>query len=143
METLLMSRATRMCVALVLIAFNGTDVAVAQLPRPDTFRVTGLTQPVEVLRDRWGVNHIYAKNEHDLFLAQGYAASRDRAFQFEMWRRQATGTMAEVIGRREVQRDMGARLFKYRGSIAADLAQYHPHAAAIVGAFLQGVKAYV
>jgi penicillin amidase len=60
-----------------------------------------------------------------------------------MWRRQATGTMAEVIGRRELQRDHGARLFKFRGSTSADLARYHPRGAAIVGAFVEGVNAYV
>ncbi len=60
--------------------------------QPASIRVDGLTQPVDILRDRWGINHIYAQSEHDLFFAQGYAAARDRLFQFEMWRRQATGT---------------------------------------------------
>ena len=64
--------------------------------------VKGLTQPVEVLRDQWGVNHIYAKNEHDLFFAQGYLAAQDRLFQLELWRRQATGTVAELLGPQEV-----------------------------------------
>ena len=59
----------------------------------------GLSQPVEILRDRWGINHIYAQNEADLFFAQGYAAAKDRLFQFEIWRRQATGTVAEILGR--------------------------------------------
>lgn len=113
------------------------------IPRADTLRVTGLQQPVEVLRDDWGIQHIYAKNEHDLFFAQGYSAARDRTFQFEMWRRQATGTMAEVLGPRELERDHGARLFRYRGSMAAELAHYHPHGAAIVGAFVDGVNAFV
>ncbi len=125
--------------ALLLLA--GT--VAAQVPQRDTIRVRGLSQPVEVLRDRWGVPHIYASTEHDLFFAQGYSAARDRAFQFEMWRRQATGTMAEVIGRRELQRDHGARLFRFRGSTSADLARYHPRGAAIVGAFVDGVNAYV
>ena len=128
---------------LVAVCIAGAAVATAQTPTTDTLRVQGLTQDVEIIRDRWGVNHIYAKSEHDLFFAQGYAAVRDRGFQFEMWRRQATGTMAEVIGRREVKRDHGARLFKYRGDLAADLARYHPHGAAIVGAFVDGVNAYV
>jgi penicillin amidase len=133
----------RLMHAIALALFTSADVAAAQTPNADTLRVAGLTQPVEVLRDRWGVNHIYARNEHDLFFAQGYAAARDRGFQFEMWRRQATGTMSEVIGRRELQRDQGARLFKYRGDLSADLARYHPHGAAIVGAFVDGVNAYV
>ncbi len=98
---------------------------------------------MEVLRDAWGIPHIYAKNEHDLFFAQGYTAARDRAFQFELWRRQATGTVAELLGERELARDIGARLFKYRGSLAADLAHYHPRGALIVNAFVDGVNAYV
>lgn len=122
---------------------SATLGAQAAPPRTDTLRVVGLQQPVEVLRDRWGISHIYAKNEHDLFFAQGYSAARDRGFQFEMWRRQATGTLAEVLGRRELQRDQGARLFRYRGSLAADLARYHPRGAAIVDAFVAGVNAYV
>ena len=68
----------------------------------------GLSQPVEIRRDRWGVNHIYAASEADVFFAQGYAAARDRLFQFEMWRRQATGTVAEILGPRELERDRGA-----------------------------------
>ena len=141
MLSFIVSRLTRALVPAFMLTTG--SIAVAQVPRRDTIQVAGLTQPVEVLRDRWGVPHIYAKNEHDLFFAQGYSAARDRAFQFEMWRRQATGTIAEVIGRRELQRDHGARLFRYRGSTAADLARYHPHGAAIVGAFVDGVNAYV
>ena len=109
----------------------------------DTLQIAGLQQPVEVLRDRWGISHIYAKNEHDLFFAQGYTAARDRAFQFELWRRQATGTLAEVLGRRELERDRGARLFRYRGSMDAELAHYHPRGAQIIGAFVDGVNAFV
>lgn len=135
---------TALLLAVGAVALPARRLA-AQRPAPhsDTVRVSGLQQPVEVLRDRWGIPHIYAQNEHDLFFAQGYSAARDRAFQFEMWRRRATGTMAEVMGRRELQRDQGARLFRYRGSMAAELAHYHPHGAAIVGAFVDGVNAYV
>ena len=127
----------------LVAGFTPTLVAQVLTARTDTLRVVGLQLPVEVLRDRWGIQHIYAKNEHDLFFSQGYSAARDRAFQFEMWRRQATGTMAEVLGRRELARDQGARLFRYRGSMATELARYHPHGASIVGAFVDGVNAYV
>jgi len=103
----------------------------------------GLQQPVEVIRDRWGVNHIYAKNEHDLFYAQGYLAAKDRLFQLEMWRRQATGTVAELLGAQEVKRDIGTRLFRFRGNINQELQHYHPHGPQIVGAFVEGINAYV
>jgi len=59
--------------------------------------VSGLDNTVEILRDQWGINHLYAQNQHDLFFAQGYAAAQDRLFQFEIWRRQATGTVAEIL----------------------------------------------
>ena len=78
-------------------------------------KLSGLEEPVEIIRDQWGINHIYAENQHDLFFAQGYAAAKDRLFQFEIWRRQATGTVAELLGPRELKRDIGTRLFKYRG----------------------------
>ena len=129
--------------AFLLFASATPSLAVAQQVRTDTLRIPGLVQPVEVLRDKWGVAHIYARNERDLFFAQGYTGVRDRGFQFEMWRRQATGTMAEVFGRRELLRDQGTRLFRYRGSLPADLARYHPRGAAIVGAFVDGVNAFV
>ena len=67
-------------------------------PSTETLRLPGLTQPVEIVKDRWGISHIYAKNEADLFFAQGFNAARDRLFQLEMWRRQATGTVAEILG---------------------------------------------
>jgi penicillin amidase len=96
-----------------------------------------------VLRDRWGIAHIYARNEHDLFFAQGYAAARDRLFQFELWRRQATGTVAELLGPRELERDTGTRLFKFRGDLGRELDHYHPRGRQIVGAFVDGINAYV
>ena len=103
----------------------------------------GLSQPVEILRDRWGINHIYAQNEADLFFAQGYAAAKDRTFQFEIWRRQATGTVAEILGRRELLRDRGARLHMFRGDMDDELNRYHPRGKAIIEAYVRGVNAYV
>ena len=85
------SRALATAVLAIGLLTPGAN-ARAQRARTDTLRVSGLQQRVEVLRDQWGIPHIYAQNEHDLFFAQGYSAARDRGFPFEMWRRQATGT---------------------------------------------------
>lgn len=106
-------------------------------------RETGLLDEVEIIRDSIGINHIYAKNEHDLFFAQGYAAAADRLFQFELWRRQATGTTAEVLGRRALNRDMGARLFRFRGNLEEEFRHYHPNGNAIITAFTEGVNARI
>ncbi len=106
-------------------------------------RLPELDQPVEILKDRWGIAHIYARTEHDLFFAQGWSAARDRLFQLEMWRRQATGTVAEILGEREIDRDRGARLFRYRGDLEQELRHYHPRGVEIVQAFVDGINAYV
>ncbi len=109
----------------------------------ETLKAPGLEAPVEILKDIWGVSHIYAETEHDLFFAQGYNAARDRLFQFEVWRRQATGTVAEILGPREVERDRGARLFQFRGDLEAELNHYHPRGSAIINAFVDGINAYI
>jgi penicillin amidase len=114
----------------------------AQAPAA-SIQLAGLSQPVEILRDRWGINHIYAQNEADLFFAQGYAAAKDRLFQFEVWRRQATGTVAEILGRRELGRDRGARLHQFRGDLDSDLNRYHPRGKSIVESYVHGVNAYI
>jgi penicillin amidase len=125
-------------VALALFIFTGFAAGA-----PETLTVAGLSQPVEILKDRWGISHIYAKNEGDLFFAQGYNVARDRLFQLELWRRQATGTMAEIMGKKELTRDIGNRLFLYRGDLTQELNWYHPHGAAIIEAFVRGINAYI
>ncbi len=103
----------------------------------------GLEKPVEILVDQWGVPHIYAETEYDLFFAQGFYAARDRLFQFEIWRRQASGTVAEILGSRELKRDIGTRLFMFRGDIEKEMNHYHPRGASIITAFVDGVNAYI
>jgi penicillin amidase len=133
----------KVLVLMVAAAVAATGHTAGAQSATATLSVAGLNQPVEIRRDRWGINHIYAQNEADLFFAQGYAAAKDRLFQFELWRRQATGTLAEVVGRRELERDRGARLHMFRGELDAELNHYHPRGKLIIEAFVQGVNAYI
>ncbi len=119
-------------------------VACQQTTNPQNqLKVPGLKAPVEVLRDSAGINHIYAQNQRDLFFAQGYCAARDRLFQFEIWRRQATGTVAEILGARELKRDIGTRLFKFRGDMTTEMNYYHEDGVEIITAYTDGVNAYI
>ena len=121
-----------------------TERAKARLATLDgSVIVSALDSAVEVRRDRWGVPHIYAKSQHDLFVAQGYVVAQDRLFQMEMWRRQGDGRLAEVLGPSAVGRDRIARLLKYRGDMNAEYANYSADAREIVEAFTQGVNAYI
>ena len=131
-------------IALALLAVTLTAGLQPSAQTPvASVQIAGLSQPVEILRDRWGINHIYAQNEPDLFFAQGYAAAKDRLFQFEIWRRQATGTVSEILGRRELTRDRGARLHQFRGDMDDELNRYHPRGKSIIEAYVRGVNAYI
>lgn len=105
--------------------------------------VPGLKEPVNVLRDRWGVAHIYAKNQYDLFFAQGFVAAQDRLFQMEMWKRAGQGRLAELLGPSAVQRDINARLLRYRGDMKAEYESYSPDTEAILEAFTDGINAEI
>ncbi len=128
-------------IVLTIIAISGT--ASFAHTQSESLSVSGLLEPVEILTDRWGIAHIYAENESDLFFAQGFSAARDRLFQFELWRRQATGTTAEILGSRALARDIGARLHMFRGDLKEELNHYHPRGQAIIEAFVAGINAYI
>lgn len=108
-----------------------------------TLKAIGLQQPVEVLRDRWGVAHIYARNQHDLFFAQGFVAAQDRLFQMELWKRSGQGRLSEVLGPPALFRDINARLLRYRGDVNAEYQSYSPDTKQILEAFTSGINAYV
>ncbi|WP_235299570.1 penicillin acylase family protein [Portibacter marinus] len=110
---------------------------------PERLTLDQLDKEVEILVDEWGIAHIYAQTEHDLFFTQGWNAARDRLFQFEIWRRQAEGTVAEILGPEELQRDIGTRLFKFRGNMDDEMNHYHPRGKSIITAFVDGVNAYI
>jgi len=107
-------------------------------------KVAGLRQPVEVVRDKWGVPHIYAQNADDLFFAQGYVVAQDRLWQMEWWRRSREGRLAEILGPRAFERDRQARLLKFRGPVNdAEWTSYHPEGKRIFTAFAKGVNAFM
>ena len=113
----------------------------------ETLRVAGLRAPAEIRVDRWGVPHIYAKSEADVFFAQGFNAARDRLFQIDLWRRRGLGQLAEVFGPEFVEQDRAARLFLYRGDMDREWRIYSSRntreAEPVTQRFVEGINAYV
>jgi len=124
--------ATAACVPALSHAYDRTS-----------YSIPGVASTVEILRDRWGISHIYAKSQDDLFFAQGFNAARDRLWQLDQWRRQGEGLLAEQFGARFVDQDRAARLFLYRGDLDAEFASYHPEGRQILTAYANGINAYV
>lgn len=122
--------------AILLLSF-------ASLLAAQDIHIAGLEKRVEVLRDRWGVPHIYAATEHDLFFAQGYVTALDRLFQIDLWRRAGTGKLAEILGPSALGRDELARAVNFHGDWRVEWAAYGPDVKAIVTAFTDGINAYI
>ena len=112
-------------------------------PVSGTLDLEGLAAPVRVVRDTWGVAHIYASNQDDLFFAQGFVQAEDRLFQMDLWRRAAQGRLSEVLGANFVSRDAMTRRLQYRGDLEDDWASYGPETKAIASAFVRGINAWV
>ena len=116
----------------------------APLPQVDgTLPLPGLQQPVTVVRDRWGIAHITAQNEHDLFYAQGFVQAQDRLFQMDLWRKASLGRLAQALGPNFIDRDVMTARVQYRGDVDVDWASYGQGAARIADAFVAGVNAWV
>jgi penicillin amidase len=103
-----------------------------------------LRADVRVVRDTWGVPHIYAQSPDDLFFAQGFVMAQDRLWQMEMWRRSAEGRLAQILGPSAVARDRVARLLKYRGPADdREVSVYHPDARRFMTAYVAGINAFI
>jgi penicillin amidase len=147
----LSAQALSVCIAVVAIAGalqspqNSFDrLARESLAQIDgALDVPGLAADVQVLRDRWGIPHIYAQNEMDMFFAQGYVQAQDRLWQIDMWRRTNEGRLAEIVGAEAFEHDRLARLIMYRGPWDEEFASYHPDGRRIFEAFANGVNAYI
>ena len=117
----------------------------AALPPLDgRLRLAGLSAPVEVLRDRWGIPHIRAEGgQADAFLAQGFVHAQDRLFQMELNRRRALGRAAEWLGPAAAEGDVLARRLGMEAACRRDHAALSDEARGMVEAYAAGVNAFL
>lgn len=133
----------RRCLALAGLLFAILLLPQSSAARTTTYRLGGLSRQAEIVVDRWGIPHIYARTVEDLFFAQGFNAARDRLWQLDLWRRQGEGKLAEAFGPRFVDQDRASRLFLYRGDLDSEFSSYHPRGRQILTAFTNGINAYI
>lgn len=123
--------------------FTGSPMAADKIQQDAEYEVSGLTLPVEIVVDTWGVPHIYAQDHYDAFFAQGFNAARDRLWQIDLWRKRGLGQLAETFGPEYAAQDEAARLFLYRGDMYAEWLAYGNDAKRIAEAFTAGINAFV
>ncbi|MBP1849249.1 penicillin acylase family protein [Rhizobium halophytocola] len=109
----------------------------------EDIHLTGLTAEAEIRVDPWGIAHIRAANDQDLFFLQGFNAARDRLWQLDLWRKRGLGLLAIDFGPGYLAQDHAARHFLYRGDMEAEWAAYAEDTWEIARAFAAGINAYI
>ena len=131
-------------VGAVVLGFLALVWAIFRRPLPQVKgeqRIDGVDAPVEIVRDRWGVPHIYADSEHDAWFAQGYVHAQDRLFQMEYARRLARGTMAAAFGQAAIEADRWSRVLGFWRATLGDLRELTAADRAALEAYAAGVNA--
>jgi penicillin G amidase len=129
-------------ISIVLLSLTAHSQDSPSIPT-QSFAVSGLNSPAEILIDRWGVPHMYAKTFDDAFFLQGFNAARDRLWQIDLWRRRGLGLLSEVFGPEYVEQDRAARLFLFRGDMYREWLAYSSDSKRIAEAFVAGINAFI
>jgi len=112
-----------------------------------TLSLAGLHHPVTIVRDRYGVPHLYASDAHDLAEAQGFVTASDRYFQMDGAWRLATGHLAEAYGagagNSYLQIDAFMRTLGFDVASEQEYARMDPSLRAQFDAYTQGINAYL
>ena len=119
------------------------DLKAALPDLTSTVRAGGLDQPVEVVRDGWGVPHIRAQTKQDAFFAQGFVTAQDRLWHMDYDRHRALGRWSEFVGKSAIAEDRLMRTFDLERAAKADLAVSSEAARAMLDAYSAGVNAFM
>jgi penicillin G amidase len=120
------------------------EVASASLlPEDGELTTPGLAEPVEVLRDRWGVPYINATSLDDLWFAQGFVTAGERLFQMDLLLRAASGRLSEVFADRTLDDDRFARTIGFRRTGTALAAGWDDASKGMHARFREGCAAWI
>ena len=132
-------------VVLALLAAGSVYVALRNTVASPSgaLAMPGLSAPVEVVRDKEGVPHIFAKSDEDLYSALGFVHAQDRLWQMEMLRRTGQGRLSEVFGERTFPTDVFLRTLDLYGHAERSLRVLSPEALKTLEAYTRGVNAFI
>jgi penicillin G amidase len=114
------------------------------LPRKHgTTSLEGLHEPVEIITDIYGIPHIYAQSEDDLYFAQGYMHAQDRLWQMELNRRISSGRISEIVGPIALETDRFCRRLGMHRSATADVTHLSDHNRRMLEAYAEGINTFI
>jgi penicillin G amidase len=146
-RTVLVTVAVLLVLCLLLVSISGFVLIRSPFPRTDgRLELEGLNDIVHVYRDEFGVPHIYAMNEHDLYFAQGFVHAQDRFWQMEFWRHIGQGRISEIVGENGLEQDRFIRTLGWNrmAEVATEyVAREVPETFAHLESYSAGVNAYL
>lgn len=112
---------------------------------PDELSIKGLKEPVQIIYDSLLIPHIFANNDHDLYLAQGYITARHRLWQMEFQVMAGMGRLSEIVGRAALDYDRRQRRIGMVTGARNALASIEKDTTSNrnVTAYTEGVNAYI
>ena len=132
-------------VAVLLLALVCLSGSIAQAQQ-NAVQIKGIKDKITIYRDERGIPYIEAKNDEDLYFAQGYATAADRLWQMDLFRRTVRGELAEVLGKVQnniaVDQDKLHRTYGFTQAAEAEFAAASPRTRAVLEAYASGVNAY-
>ena len=111
--------------------------------KTSTVQIAGLLDTVTVRRDERGIPYIEAKNDEDLYFAQGFVTASDRLWQMDLGRRSARGELAEVLGNPALEEDKRHRRFGFAQVAESEVAHASAYDRKVLEAYAKGVNAYI
>ncbi|HEY0733777.1 MAG TPA: penicillin acylase family protein [Herpetosiphonaceae bacterium] len=131
-------------VLLVILAASGAWFVRRPWPQMSgTVAIPGLSASVQTIRDQWGVPQIYAQNERDLFMAQGYVHAQDRLWSMYFNQLTARGKVSEVVGPRGLASDKLLRTLGLSRGAEREWEAMDPEARELLQAYCDGVNAFI
>jgi penicillin amidase len=128
----------------LVVALSGFLWMRGMLPQVDgAITVAGATAPVEIVRDRHGVPHIYAASEADAYFALGYVHAQDRLWQMEVDRRIGAGRLAELLGKAAVNLDVLMRTYGLYDHAERGLANLDRETRSLLESYAAGVNSFL
>jgi penicillin amidase len=134
---------------LFILLFVGGSVMIRHISHrsvPDyneSISIKGLNNPVDVFRDEFGVPHVYAQSEEDLYRVVGYLMAQDRLWQMDLVRRISTGRLSEILGPMAIETDKLFRALRIPEKSEILIAKTDPEIFRQIEAFTDGVNQYI
>lgn len=134
-----------MLMGLLPLTSNANNTVITEQTPIETTVLTAkqLSAPAKIQIDKFGIAHITARSDSDVYFAQGFNIARERLWQIDLWRRKGLGLLSQAFGPAFIEQDKASRLFLFRGNIAHERWQYGFNAPTAIDSFVAGINYYI